>query len=69
VKAIFELGRVVPQWARILDAGPVLDFYALARGYILMEVFVSLRALACWRLQECKLVRPHTTYLVESTAR
>jgi hypothetical protein len=44
-ESIFELYNVAPVWVRYVVNTPVLFLYAIARGYILLEGFIGLRAL------------------------
>jgi hypothetical protein len=44
-ESIFELYNVAPVWVRYVVNAPVLFLYAIARGYILLEGFIGLKAL------------------------
>jgi hypothetical protein len=45
IESIFGLYNVTPVWVRYVVNTPVLFLYAIARGYILLEGFIGLRAL------------------------
>ena len=45
VENIIGLGRLLPRWKAVLLHGPVIVAYGLARAYIIVEGFASLRAL------------------------